>query len=252
MLNFLRKKQTLATDYSGIRTDIHAHLIPAIDDGPKDMETSLQLIRELVSLGYRQLTATPHVMADYYPNSRDFILESYRKLVAAVKSAGIDVEIGVGAEYYMDSQFLSVIDNDQVLTLPGNRVLMEMSFVSPPPNLYHFIFKLQTKGYRPVLAHPERYLFMKKNFSEYERLKEYGVFFQLNTLSLTGHYGSPVAEMAWKLLKNKMIDYVGTDVHHLRHVEILKEALQDRKIAHTLADYPFLNRELLEEANVLR
>lgn len=244
MLSFLRKKHTLATDYSGILTDIHAHLIPGIDDGPKEMEESLQLIRELETLGYRRLTATPHVMSDYYPNSRDFILESHQKLVAAVKKAGIGVEVGVAAEYYMDSQFLSVIENDQVLPLPGNQVLIEMSFVSPPPNLYHFIFRLQTKNYQPVLAHPERYLFLKKNFSEYERLKEYGVRFQLNLLSLTGHYGTPVADMAWKLLKNKMVDYLGTDVHHLRHVEILKEALQDKRIAQTVAEYGFLNAEL--------
>ncbi|NUO00526.1 MAG: histidinol phosphatase [Saprospiraceae bacterium] len=244
MLSFLRKKHTLATDYSGILNDIHAHLIPGIDDGPKEMEESLQLIRGLESLGYRHLTATPHVMSDYYPNSRDYILESHQKLVAAAKEAGIGAAIGVAAEYYMDSQFLSVIENDQVLPLPGNMVLIEMSFVSPPPNLYHFIFRLQTKNYQPVLAHPERYLFLKKNYQEYERLKEYGVRFQLNLLSLTGHYGAPVAEMGWKLLKNKMIDYVGTDVHHLRHVEILKAALQDKRIAQTVAEYGFLNAEL--------
>lgn len=244
MLSFLRKKQTLATDYSGILTDIHAHLIPGIDDGPKEMSESLDLIRALQALGFKYLTATPHVMSDYYPNSRDFILESHQKLIAAVKAAGIDMEIGVGAEYYMDSQFLSVIDNDQLLALPGNQVLMEMSFVSPPPNLYHFIFRLQTRNYRPVLAHPERYLFMKKNFQEYERLKEHGCRFQLNILSLTGYYGQPVADTAWKLLKNNMIDYVGTDAHHLRHTELLREALSDKKIANTLAEYPFSNTEL--------
>ncbi len=244
MLNFLRKKHAVATDYTGIAMDIHAHLIPGIDDGPKVMEESLELIRGLESLGYRRLTATPHVMSDYYPNSRDYILESHQKLLAAVKAAGIDMEIGVAAEYYMDSQFLSIIENEEVLTLPNNQVLMEMSFVSPPPNLYHFVFRLQTKSYQPVLAHPERYLFLKKNFHEYERLKEHGVRFQLNILSLTGHYGHPVAEMGWKLLKSGMIDYAGTDVHHLRHVEILREALQDKRIAQTLLEYPFLNAEL--------
>lgn len=245
MFNFWRKETALINDFSQLGTDLHSHLIPGIDDGADTLETSLQLIQALHDLGFKQLYTTPHVMSDLYPNTKASILEGLEKLQAAVKAAGIAIEIGAAAEYYMDEYFENIIKSDELLTLPGNHVLVEMSFVTAPPNLFHYIFKLQTKGYHPILAHPERYLFLNKKMDSYERLKEYGCKFQLNILSLIGYYGKPVQDAAYKLLKNKMIDYLATDLHHQRHAELLKQALLDKPFLRTISAYEFSNHTLV-------
>lgn len=252
MLSFFKKKEYAISDFSHLGLDIHSHLIPGIDDGADTIETSLQLIRVLQKIGFKQLYTTPHVMSDLYPNTKANILDGLEKLKIAVKAAGIDIEIGAAAEYYMDEYFENIIHNEELLALPNNRVLVEMSFVTAPPNLFHYIFKLQTKGYKPILAHPERYLFLKKDFTQYSRLKEYGCEFQLNVLSLIGHYGKPVQEVAFKLLKHKMIDYLGTDLHHHRHAELLQEALKDHKVREILSTYEFANHKLAESLAVAK
>lgn len=243
---FKRKNIKLVSDFSHIQVDIHSHLIPGIDDGAENLETSLQLIRRLQDLGYKRLITTPHVMSDLYPNTKADILGGLARLQHALREANIDMEIGAAAEYYMDEHFEAIINSEEVLSLPGDRVLVEMSFVTAPPNLYHNIFRLQTKGYKPILAHPERYLFLKNDFKQYNRLKEYGCEFQLNALSLIGHYGKPVQEVAFKLLKNKLIDYLGTDLHHERHADLLQEVLKDKKALEQLSTYEFANTTLLE------
>ena len=243
---FKKSSPKLISDFAHLQVDIHSHLIPGIDDGADSMETSLALIQRLYALGYKKLITTPHIMSDMYPNTRADILEGLEQVRKAVKKAGIPIEIDAAAEYYMDEHFEAIIRSEDMLTLPGNRVLVEMSFVSEPPNLFHYIFKMQTKGYKPILAHPERYIFLKKNFNQYHRLKEYGCEFQLNILSLTGYYGKPTQELALKLLKNRMIDYLGTDLHHERHAARLEQVFQDKNTLYALADHEFANASLLE------
>ncbi len=241
---FQKNTQKLPKDFSHIGVDLHSHLIPGIDDGAPDMHTALQLIRELQALGYKKLITTPHIMSDLYPNTKQEILQGLEQLQKALIAAQIDIEVAAAAEYYMDEYFENIIRNEEILALPGNRVLVEMSFVTAPPNLFHYIFKLQTKGYRPILAHPERYLFLKKNYNEYARLKEYGCEFQLNLLSLAGYYGKPSQELAFKLLKNKMIDYLGTDLHHERHAAALHRLLEDKKAMEAISQHEFANMTL--------
>lgn len=248
MIPFFKKKSPkLISDFAHLQVDIHSHLIPGIDDGADTIETALELIKRLQALGYKKLITTPHVMSDMYPNTRADIMSGLEKVRAALDAAGIDIAIDAAAEYYMDEHFESIINSEDMLTLSGNRVLVEMSFVSEPPNLFHYIFKMQTKGYRPILAHPERYVFLKKNFEQYHRLKEYGCEFQLNILSLTGYYGKPTQELALKLLKNKMIDYLGTDLHHERHAERLEQLFEDRRVLELISDgEAFLNHTLAD------
>ena len=227
-----------------MEVDLHSHLIPGIDDGSPDLGTSLELIQELYALGFKTLYTTPHVMADLYPNSQDSILEGLEKVKQGITALGIPVEIHAAAEYYLDDQFEALLEQDQLLTLPGNHVLVEMSFISQPPNLFHNLFRLQTKGYKIILAHPERYLFLKDDFKQYQRLKEYGCKFQLNLLSMIGHYGKPVKINALKLLKKGMIDYLATDLHHAKHVALLKEAIKNKRVRRVLAKGDFLNKNL--------
>ncbi len=244
VFSFFRKPAHLLS-YSFLAVDLHSHLIPGIDDGAKTIEDSLALIRALHELGYRKLITTPHVMNDLYPNSPETILKGLEALRQAVKREGIEIELDAAAEYLLDETFGDKLEAGQLLTLPGNRVLVEMSFVSPPMELESLLFRLQAKGYQPLLAHPERYLFMKEDFRKYQDLKERGCEFQLNLLSLTGYYGKPIKDNGYRLLKAGLIDFLGTDLHHERHAAQLRLALEDRRMAAALLKLKFANRQLL-------
>lgn len=118
----------------------------------------------------------------------------------------------------MDDQFVKLFQSQQLLTLKDNYVLVEMSYINAPIQLYSILFDLQVAGYIPVLAHPERYLFYHKNFNEYHKLKKAGCLFQLNLLAVVGYYGENIAKIAELLLQKGMYDYVGSDVHHDNHI----------------------------------
>lgn len=236
MLNLFRKHPQVPS-YGTLALDLHSHLLPGIDDGAKDIDHSLALIRRLQGMGFTRLFTTPHIMADMYPNTPEIIREKLTEVRAAMKEVGLNIPIDAAAEYLMDEGFGEKIKAGTLLTLPGNRVLVEMSFVSAPPNLGQHVFQLQTKGYKVLLAHPERYLFFRDNFKKYKELKDRGVEFQLNLLSLVGYYGKPTQDNARALLKAGMIDYLGSDLHHERHADNLERLLADRKLNGLLGKY---------------
>ena len=140
-----------------------------------------------------------------------------------VKRKMNDIKIEAAAEYMMDEQFSKLLEKDDILTLKEKYVLVEMSFFSAPINLYEIIFEIQLKGYKPVLAHPERYIFYHNDFNHFYKLKKAGCLFQLNLLSLTEQYGKSVQKASNKLLKEGLYDFVGTDTHHHHHLELLKK-----------------------------
>lgn len=204
-----------------IEADCHAHLISDIDDGPKTLEESIQLIEGLQSLGIKSLIATPHIYQNYYPNRRTDVLDKFHQLQQHLtKHPNIKLQIKCAAEYYLDNHFEQLLEQDELLTLDGRHILVETSFISLIPNLYELIFRIQTKGYVPLLAHPERYSYLRQG--DYDRLIERGCKFQVNVLSFSGHYGKEVKKAAYYLLQHNYIDRLGTDAHHLEHVEKIR------------------------------
>jgi len=198
---------------------MHSHLIPGIDDGAKDMEDSIRLIRGLADLGYRKLITTPHILADFYPNTPETIGQGLRAVQAELARQNIDVELHAAAEYLMDDHFIHLLQSgNPLLTLKDKLVLVELSFAVPAINLKEIIFEVQLKGYQPVLAHPERYLYFGADKTWYDRLKDAGCLFQLNLLSIKGYYGKGSQELAHYLIKKKYIDLLGTDLHHEKHL----------------------------------
>ncbi|MBN9379473.1 MAG: histidinol phosphatase [Chitinophagaceae bacterium] len=223
MFTIFKKAGSDAVDLSGIGCDMHSHLIPGIDDGAKDMEDSLQLIRGLIDLGYRKLITTPHILVDYYPNTPTTIGNGYDAVQAELKRLGITVEFRAAAEYLLDDHFITLLESGQpLLTLKDKMVLIELSFAVPAINLKEILFQAQLKGYQPVLAHPERYLYFGANKGWYEQLKDAGCLFQLNLLSIKGYYGKGSLELAQYLIKKKYVDLLGTDLHHQKHLENLR------------------------------
>lgn len=217
------KSKTSGLDFSAVKVDIHSHLLPGIDDGARDIETSLELIRGMKELGYTKLVTTPHIMWDMYRNTPTIIQEKLALVRNAVKDEGIEIEIHAAAEYFLDEHVEELLDRKEpLLTISDNKVLTEFSMAFASLNIKDLLFKMQMQGYQPVIAHPERYIYLQRNKEFYTELKDIGCLFQLNLLSLNGHYGKSVMELANYLLKNGFYDMVGTDLHHAGHLEGLQ------------------------------
>ncbi|GAA4321188.1 capsular polysaccharide biosynthesis protein [Pontixanthobacter gangjinensis] len=228
MFSIFKKKVYLVDLIEGI-TDFHNHILPGIDDGAKNIEESLQLIKAFAEIGIKDFVATPHVIGDYYPNTPQTISQAYQNL----KKNLVDPEntrINYAAEYMMDQHFMDITEGDNILPVCNGKVLVEMSYFQPPLNLNEILFKLQNNSFSPILAHPERYVYYhSKNLSKYADLKSRGCEFQLNMLSLTGHYGAGIQKTAFQLLENNHIDYICSDVHRLDHIDKIKNIKVPKK-----------------------
>jgi protein-tyrosine phosphatase len=217
-----RLKTNSPLDLSVLKCDVHSHFIPGIDDGAQTMEDSIALIREFHALGYKKVITTPHILSDGYPNTPEIILGGLEKVRMALKTEGIPIQIDAAAEYYLDFDFERKLKEQKLLTFGENYLLFEISYVNAPDNLESIIFQMQTSGYKPVLAHPERYPFWSRNFEKYEQMKEKGVLFQLNINSITGYYSKETRRTAELLIEKNMIDFLGSDCHHSGHTSLIK------------------------------
>lgn len=242
---FHRKEKLLApADLGLLVTDMHSHFIPGIDDGADRMETSLDLLNEMAALGYRKVVTTPHVMSDYYRNSTETIVRGCEQLREEAARAGISLEVECAAEYYLDAALKEKIKKKDLLTFGNNYVLFELSFLSEPPGINEVVFDLQLAGYRPVLAHPERYNYWHRDFEKYEEMAEKGILMQLNINSLTGHYSPPVKKMSERLVGKNLISFLGSDCHHAGHIGLMKQAARLQPLHDLIQSGKLLNNTL--------
>ena len=220
--------------------DIHNHILPGIDDGARSVDDSLALIKGFGEFGVTRFVCTPHIMHNYYPNTPETIQESFEKLKNALNQSGMDeVSLDKAAEHMIDDNFEELLHHDQIMPLTRYHLLVEMSFLQPPINMNTALDKIISKGLFPVLAHPERYLFLSSSSKRLKSYKEKGVLFQVNLLSLADYYGSDVKSKALKLMENNLIDFVGSDVHNMQQLKSLKEATITKKtgkMLHTLVN----------------
>ena len=242
---FGKRKEIPDIDFSLLGVDMHSHLIPGIDDGAQTLENSIELIRELSGLGFRKLITTPHVMADMYRNTPETIKNGLDVLRAELIRNGLDMQLDAAAEYYFDEGFEDKIEKGKVLTLGDGFLLFEVSFISFPRSFFEVVEKILINNYKPILAHPERYGYFAKSIEQIERIKKSGCSLQLNILSLTGYYGKSVQKLARELVNRKLIDFIGTDVHHGNHSGMLKKALKNPEVRYLLTEYPLKNKLLL-------
>lgn len=212
----------LKVDLSPLKADMHSHLLPGIDDGSPDMETSIELIRGMSELGYKKLITTPHILGDMFRNNPEIIMAKLETVREAVKAAGINVEINAAAEYFLDDHVAGLLrKNKPLLTISGKMVLVEFSMALASMNVKDMLFEMQMQGYQPIIAHPERYTYLDRNKAYYDELKDIGCLFQLNLLSLANYYGKSVSNLAQYLIKKGYYNLVGTDLHHIHHLEEL-------------------------------
>ncbi len=226
MFSFFKQKPKLKDIIPRNYIDIHSHILPGIDDGSKNLEDTLFLTNAMKKLGFEKCITTPHIIQGVWNNTHEIIQTLEQKTIIDFKNNNHHFTVKAAAEYLMDLEFLKLFQKERLLTIKDDYVLVEMSYINAPMQLYEILFELQIAGYKPILAHPERYLFYFSNFENYTKLKNAGCLFQLNLLSSVGYYGEGVLKLAIKLLENGMIDFVGSDIHHERHVNAFNLPLQ--------------------------
>ncbi|MCL4639380.1 MAG: histidinol phosphatase [Pseudosphingobacterium sp.] len=245
MFSIFKSKKKQVTDISWVRTDIHSHLLPGIDDGVKDVETSIKFITALIDLGYEQFIVTPHIYDEVHPNTPASINAAHQQLYAAMEQRGLaDLYLHSAAEYMLGEQFSSLLTAGDMKVYPDQHLLIEMPYIAEPMQLEQTIFEIGVKGYKPIMAHPERYVFYFNNPQAYHRLKEMGCLLQLNLLSPTGYYGKEVAKAAAYMIKNELYDLVGTDLHHERHLAKLTQYIKSGEAYRDLGHLGLKNKEL--------
>ena len=231
-------------DLSLLEVDMHSHILPGIDDGAEDIPASVEMVRQLTDLGYRKLIATPHIMSDTYKNTPESIKITKDILDIELEKAGVLTETAAAAEYLMDEGLMEHVEKNNILTLNGNYILIELPYFSEPQNVYEVIFQLSLKGYKIVLAHPERYVYWYDDFSKFEALKARDVFFQLNILTFANLYHFPTRKIAENLLNHGMVEFLGTDLHNQKQFELLEEALYEPSLARLIESGRLMNHLL--------
>ena len=237
------KGDSAPVDFSEVKTDMHSHLIPGIDDGAKTIEDSITLIKRLYDLGYRKAITTPHIMSDFYKNTPEIILGGLEKVRTAIANEGLNFQLEAAAEYYLDDGFMQKLENEKLLTFGNNYLLFEISYINCPDNLKEIIFQMQVHGYRPIMAHPERYPFWFNKFEEYRAFRDQGVLLQINANSLSGYYGYEAKKTAEKLIDHEQVDLIGTDMHNLTHAEALKRTTKEKSFR-KLLEFNLINKHL--------
>ncbi len=226
MLHFLKSKPLLRDLIPNNYVDIHSHLLPGIDDGAKTIEDTISILQQMKAFGFESIITTPHIITNIWDNTESSIEKKHVETINTLRHRNIETTFGYAAEYMMDDNLIKRLANEKLLTLKDNFVLVEMSYICPPLQLYDIIFELQLEGYKPILAHPERYLFYHNNFQEFDKLKKSGCQFQLNLLSTVGYYGPKITEIANELLNKGLIDFVGSDIHHQNHLDAFSKKIR--------------------------
>jgi tyrosine-protein phosphatase YwqE len=238
---FKKKKEVFEPfDLSRFKVDIHSHLIPGIDDGSQTMDQTIAMLAKFQELGYKKVITTPHVMSDSFPNTSENILAGLEDVRAEIKKVGITIEIEAAAEYYFDETFVAKIKAKDLLTFGDNYVLLEFAFHSPPQYIDQMFFELQSRGYRPVVAHFERYMYFLGKIEKAIEWRQKGINIQININSLFGHYGPDIKRQAERLIDAGEFDFIGTDCHRIEHLMLLEDSLTSPYI-HKIGNYLLKN-----------
>ena len=227
------------------KVDIHSHLIPAIDDGVKSVESSVDIIKRLEKLGYQKAITTPHIHPNY-PNTPEIIRNGLQQVQDKLNEEHVSFELEVAAEYFVDDTFIELIKSDkEILSFGDKYVLVESSFLNKPLYFEACLFELKSKGYQPILAHPERYKFLEGKLDWLLQLKEMEILFQITISSFVGYYGATPKKIAKELYKKNMVDFLGTDLHRLEQIDYLNDGLMRKEVEKLCKSSSLKNEQLL-------
>ena len=256
MFGFFNKKKALPT-FAPLVTDMHCHLLPLVDDGSKSLEESMEVMEAMSAVGFEQIRLTPHFCYPRFPNVEENILERYKNFCFELENNRGDRKLpqitSCTGEYQIDDGFQGHVDHGNLLTYhftdpkQGSEkglLLIEFSLRQKRLGLNEVIFARQMEGYDVILAHPERYPYFDSHSKFLEQLKEQGVYFQVNLLSLEGFYGPEPQKKAFDYIENGWVEFLGTDMHNIGYAMALKNASVNKKIIKLLETTEFLNNKL--------
>ncbi|MCH7514129.1 MAG: capsular biosynthesis protein [Bacteroidetes bacterium] len=241
MIRLFKRKRTKSNP---LIVDIHSHLLPGLDDGVSSLDESLEILKKFEKFGYKKVVTTPHIMSDFYRNTPDGISEALQELQHFVKDK-TEIIVEAAAEYYLDEGFIELLTEhtDLILCIGNKYILFETSFMSEPVYLKEAIFYIQSNGYKPLMAHPERYQYLHNSWDLTQDLIDRGTLFQININSLAGYYTKPVQKMAIRLIKNDMVHFLGSDCHNMNHWDVTLKAFNTKGFR-LATGLPLLNNSL--------
>jgi tyrosine-protein phosphatase YwqE len=247
MFKLFGSSKTAAPDLSFLSVDMHSHLLPGLDDGLKTLDQTISFMQQMNKMGYQKFICTPHILSDMHPNTPETILPKLDLVRNELAKQNINIQVEAAAEYMIDLEFEQLIESGKPLLSFGSKdyILIEMSYMAESPNFEKVIFNLQMKGLKPIFAHPERYSYFHGQFKQYERLIDLGCLLQVNLLSLSGYYGKEVKKAAELLFKKDMVSFLGTDMHHERHLEMLKQLVVKKDFLSLVSNADLQNKTLL-------
>lgn len=219
-----RKKSLLKSGFLEGFTDRHSHLLPGVDDGFRTMEETLDALEYMESAGVSEIWLTPHIMEDI-PNTTADLRERFNELTAAYKGP---IKLRLASENMLDNLFEQRLAANDLLPMNDSILLVETSYFNPPIEFQKLLGDIVAKGYRPLLAHPERYKYM--DIDDYASLKEQGILFQLNLGAIAGGYSKETQHKAAELLARGWYDFVGSDCHSLLHYQSAVNAPLSRSV----------------------
>ncbi|OGW30067.1 MAG: hypothetical protein A2X59_13155 [Nitrospirae bacterium GWC2_42_7] len=207
--------------------DIHCHILPAIDDGPADLETSLAMLRKAEEDGITHIVATPHYTHKEKPTIQD-IADRFEMVREKIEQSGISMTLLSGADIRLSYELLDGIEKKEIPMINNSRYfLLELPDLLPP-NLDNFIFNVMVKGYVPVITHPERNYSLLTSPAKIEPLRDSGALIQLTAMSLTGDFGDRIKKFSYMLMKKGFVDFIATDAHNLsKRAPVLSRAFRE-------------------------
>lgn len=252
MFNIFKFKSKEARPiFAPLNTDMHCHLLPRVDDGSKSEDESMACLQVMKAAGFDNVILTPHYQTPRFPNTEEDIESRFADLKLDIASHGKyngSFLAGVAGEYRVDTGFNDRIATNKFLLVAGKYLLMEFSLHQKILGLDQIIFDLQMKEYDIVIAHPERYSYFSSSSQVLRRLKDMGVYFQINILSLSGFYGEGPCRKAYEMIENGWVEFMGTDMHNSIYAQALIKATHDRKIEKLLEKHTFMNSQLLNSS----
>lgn len=228
IFNLFKSKPTLKDLIPEGFVDIHSHVLPCVDDGAKNIKESVDLIEKMNEMGFAKIIATPHTYPGLYENNKKSILSSYNSIKNKLDKS---INIDFASEYLIDINLINEKNIKELLCLKDKYLLLELSYLGAPLNLFEIIFQLIHKGYYPIIAHPERYRYLHNDFQNFIKLRRVGCKFQINLLSCIGYYGNDIMKFTDKLLEKNMVDFVGSDIHNKKHVDLFDKKIKVKNIA---------------------
>lgn len=247
MFSIFKKNKKINVNFAAfLGQDMHSHILPGIDDGAPDTDTSIALIQGMLAAGIKNFMGTPHIMADIHRNTRETITAAYDKLQKALIANNMNINVKFAAEYMIDEGFPDHLKAGNLLTVFDNKILVETPFYHEPMDIEDILFQIETAGYKAILAHPERYHFIDDKLKVLDKYLDRDIALQLNILSLSGYYGSREKEVANRLLDAGLYRFVGSDLHHSRHLNRITTMVLDRKVVDKLEKLAWENQQITD------